>query len=185
MSISCLVMIIHIVSKTWHCHLASTQPPDLVTDLPSAPCSPCSTPNMSTHETNNPKPSSQTSDSVRQFDTETVLRGYYLVVFGLLRGSAQRPRLPLELVIHICRLARFSQPNPSRDFSVHRVIPGPSMPHYSGKKTNREILLKTPPLATHYGGSLGIDRLEVVVKGIRVRRHRVSTQAEPPNFDVS
>ncbi|KAL5636415.1 hypothetical protein ACGC1H_000397 [Rhizoctonia solani] len=43
-----------------------------------------------------------------------VVRVYYMAVKALARGSSDRPGLPLELVIHICRLAGFEVQQVSR-----------------------------------------------------------------------
>lgn len=107
------------------------------------------------------------SGPVSSLDAETVLRGYYHVVFALLRGSPQRPGLPLELVIYVCRLACFSQPNPSKESSAHRIIPGLDMPPKNYRRPPVPYtILQSGPLTKPHGGGSGIDRLEILVKRI-------------------
>ena len=128
----------------------------------------------------------QTTGFVLSLDAETVLRGYYQAVFALSRGSSQRPPLPLELVLYICRLARFVQPSPSKDLSTRRIIPGPSMPPvHDGRHTKRETLLKTPPLVRSNAGSLGVGRFEVVMKSVRKHQRPVSASAGPSSLFLS
>ncbi|KAF8596650.1 hypothetical protein BDV93DRAFT_548268 [Ceratobasidium sp. AG-I] len=119
------------------------------------------------------EPQPQICDSVSGLVAETVLRGYYHAVFALIRGSPQRPRLPVELVVYICQLACFSQPNPSKALSAqcidHRTL---ARPPCCGPWPGPKVLLRTPPLATLNGESLGIARFEVVVKSLRGTEYR-------------
>ncbi|KAF8601935.1 hypothetical protein BDV93DRAFT_584703 [Ceratobasidium sp. AG-I] len=112
-------------------------------------------------------PPLQIYDPDLSLDAETVLRANYHVVFALIRGGPQRPRLPLELVIQICSFGCFSQPNPSKAFSVQRDAHSFSAPIGCIWPPPRPIvLLKTPPLATPDGGSLGVARFEILVNSV-------------------
>ncbi|KAF8601933.1 hypothetical protein BDV93DRAFT_524475, partial [Ceratobasidium sp. AG-I] len=123
---------------------------------------------MSRKKSKKPEPLLKTYSPVHSLGAEAVLRANYQAVFALIRGGPEQPRLPLELVLYICRLARFAKPNPNIDVSMNRVIPGLSMPpRHDGMNLKHEILLKTPPLIKPNGRSLDIDRFEVVVKSVR------------------
>ncbi|KAF8596652.1 hypothetical protein BDV93DRAFT_610789 [Ceratobasidium sp. AG-I] len=136
----------------------------------------------------NAGPPLQVYDPDRSLDAEIVLRANYLVVFALIRGSPQRPRLPLELVIHICHFACLSPPNPSKTFSVQRDAHSFSVPYGCIRPPPRPIvLLKTPPLATPDGGSLDVARFEILVNSVagddyRTKQHwsKFFIQTSPP-----
>ncbi|KAF8601937.1 hypothetical protein BDV93DRAFT_558104 [Ceratobasidium sp. AG-I] len=119
------------------------------------------------------EPQPQICGSVSGLDAETVLRAYYHAIFALIRGSRQRPHLPLELVIYICQLACFSQPNPSKAFSAQCIDIRPlARPPCCGPFPGPKVLLRTPPLATQNGESLNIARFEIVVKILRGTEYR-------------
>ena len=128
----------------------------------------------------NPKPKvepqPQIHGSFSELDTVTMLQGYYSVVFALLRGSHERTRLPLELVVYICKLVCFSRPNPSKAFPVQRISPGLTSRPCCGPFPGPKILLRTPPLAALNSGSPDIARFEVVVSSLRGKEYRVSTR---------
>ncbi|KAF8601939.1 hypothetical protein BDV93DRAFT_607871 [Ceratobasidium sp. AG-I] len=119
------------------------------------------------------EPQPQICHSVGGLDAETVLRAYYHTIFALIRGGPQRPHLPLELVIYICRLACFSHLNPSKVFSAQRVdLRTLARPPCCRPRPGSKILLRTPPLATQNGERPSIARFEVVLKSLRGTEYR-------------
>ncbi|KAF8601936.1 hypothetical protein BDV93DRAFT_558103 [Ceratobasidium sp. AG-I] len=118
-------------------------------------------------------PPLQIYDPARPLNPETVLRTNYQVVFALIRGGPQRPRLPLEVVVHICHLACLPQPNPSKKFSAQRAAHSFAVSYgCTPPRPSAKILLGTLPLATPNGGSLGIVRFEVVVQSVGDNEYR-------------
>ncbi|KAF8596651.1 hypothetical protein BDV93DRAFT_563126 [Ceratobasidium sp. AG-I] len=118
-------------------------------------------------------PPLQIYDPDRSLDTETLLRTSYQVVFALIRGDPQRPRLPLELVVHICHLMCLTQPNPSKTFSAQRAAQSFAVSYgCTPPRPEAKILLKTPPLSTSGGGILGVARFEIVVKSVGDNEYR-------------
>ncbi|KAF8596656.1 hypothetical protein BDV93DRAFT_527943 [Ceratobasidium sp. AG-I] len=106
-------------------------------------------------------------DPAHSLDAEAVLRANYQAAFALLRGNPQRPRLPLELVVYICHLARLAEPHPSRRFSAQRVAPPRFVPYGCIRTSPKpEVLLRTPPLTTTNDVKPAIARIEAVVKSV-------------------
>lgn len=115
-------------------------------------------------------------DTAGRIDAYTILANYYRVVFALVRGDASRPRLPLELVIYIIRLAEFSLPHPSRDLSSllkwKSCWPDGSSPEIEFMSVRLVPLLKSAPLSQD--DLQNISRVEIVMNFLQHTEHYVS-----------
>lgn len=116
-------------------------------------------------------------------DAGAMLRNYYQIVFSLIRGGPQQPRLPLELVLCICRFASFTSSNPCKELSAQLVATLIPPPYFCGTflmmapPPKLETLLKTPPVASRSNGAPVIARFEIAARFLCGPGCTVSTRA--------
>lgn len=116
-------------------------------------------------------------ESVHELSAHDTLENYCRIVFALIRGNHTRPPLPLELVIHIIRLAKLPLPYPSRKLSsILTWSPSPPM-RICGTGLMRSPvkmvpLLKSAPLPKD--ASRTISSIEIVVNLPGTMRYKVS-----------
>lgn len=121
-------------------------------------------------------------DSTHRINAPATLVNYYRIAFALIRGDAHRPRLPLELVLYICRYAELTWSSPNRVLSGLHAWAGQSSRRICGNFIRNPPprglvpLVKTEPLTREALSS--IERIEVFVKFVQNYKTKVSTASD-------
>lgn len=116
-------------------------------------------------------------DSDHRASAYATLASYYHAVFALIRGDTRRPPLPLELIIHIVRLAGLASPYPSRELSVLLMWKPCPATWICGTGLMRQPVvlvpfLKTAPLPKD--ALRAISKIEVVVNFLQNTEYKAS-----------